>query len=115
MAFFTFEGGVIDRIALQFLTKFQSFKREFEYLKGYTVNSVVLDELLLSNLTQKQWLQQSEILQDSLSKSVVDKAFKEYPDVVYNKYSEEHSDILLTRLKQCDSIALFFHEHLTEN
>jgi hypothetical protein len=112
MAFFDFRGGIIDKVALLFLPKLQSFERSFPNLKGYTINGELLDHALLVNLSSAQWSEQARALQTALSSNEVKNAFHNYPHEVREQWAQVHQKILLIRLEKADTIASFFYDYL---
>lgn len=112
MAFFDFRGGVIDKIALLFLPKLQTFEKSFPNLKGYTINGETLDRALLSNVSEGQWLEQSRALQESMSLMKIKNSFRKYPDTVFEIWGPVHQGVLIERLRKAETIAAFFYDYL---
>lgn len=113
MAFYDFREGIIDKIALKLVPKFQSFDSSFSNIPGYVMNGAELQRNLLGQLNESQWRQAAASLQDSLDGRAMSEAFRQYPDNIYDIYGKHHQAILRYRLDRADSIARILYRLTT--
>jgi len=110
MAFSYYKDGLINRFALMFTDKFQSFTPDYENVKGLVKNSLSMDSKLLKTISEKDVLSASNHLRESLTDSVIIKAFQEYPKAVFAKLGEKHIETLIERRDKLDKAAKRFLE-----
>lgn len=114
MAFHLFDDGVINQSFLLFNNMFRSFHPEFEDVSGFSANSRDIDHIVLSGVPEKYYITYADSLQHSLTDQVIRKSFKEYPDAIYQKIGEEHTEILIARRNQLKEVAKLFHKAVNE-
>lgn len=112
MAFFKFDDGTLNQFALVLNNKFQSFNPEIEDVSGLIRNSKNIDYAILKNTPLDDFLKQSNHVQNTVTDSVIDRAFKTYPSHIYAKYGENHASILKQRITHLDSAATDFYKLL---
>ncbi|ELR68685.1 hypothetical protein C900_05948 [Fulvivirga imtechensis AK7] len=110
MAFYQFNDGLMNKFALLINNKFQSFDRSYGQVSGLAKNSAELDAMLLKNIPLRAFTQQSLELQKTFTDTVIQSAFKAYPQGIYDEYGHKHANIFKDRLHQLDSIAVEFYK-----
>lgn len=110
MAFYCFNDGLMNKFALLLNNKFQSFDQTYGEISGLVKNSADLDFLLLRDIGQEDFTEQAAKLQGVLTDSVIQSAFKVYPQDIYASYGRRHIDILKDRLDRLDSVAIGFYQ-----
>lgn len=78
---------------------FEGFHEEIRNVKGYNSSPLTyaLDLIALSGSTKEEWIAQAKFIQDNLTESVVDEAFKAFPKEVNDETVSELKRILLAR------------------
>ncbi|UII30299.1 hypothetical protein LVD17_18560 [Fulvivirga ulvae] len=109
MAFFKFDDGLLNQVALAINNKFQSFNAQYDDISGLIRNSKDIDRYILRNVSLDQFISQAEHVQNVLSDSVIDNAFRVYPESVYRQLGEKHVRILKERRAKLDSASVIFH------
>ncbi|MCE3281976.1 MAG: hypothetical protein K0Q66_713, partial [Chitinophagaceae bacterium] len=110
IAFYVFDEGIINRLAVGFNDKFQSFRPEFDNIKGLMKQSKKMDRQYLSGLPQSAFVSMATSIQAQLSSEQIAAAFQHYPPVIYKKYGRTHEAILAERLKRLTAAAAEFHK-----
>ncbi|WP_221418103.1 hypothetical protein [Fulvivirga kasyanovii] len=110
MAFFKFDDGILNHVALAINNKFQTFNPEYDDISGLIRNSKDIDQYILRHVPLSEFLSKAKHVQNVLTDSVIYEAFKKYPPPVYNQYGAEHINILKERRARLDSAATVFHE-----
>ena len=85
----------------------EGFTAEIRSVKGFNSSpkTYVLDVALLGETEKQQWLDQAEYLQENLTPSVIDEAFKAFPEEVRDETISEIKTILMARLSQIKKTA----------
>lgn len=85
----------------------EGFTAEIRSVKGFNSSPMtyVLDVALLGETEKQQWLDQAEYLQENLTPSVIDEAFKAFPEEVRDETIIEIKTILMARLSQIKQTA----------
>lgn len=113
MAFFKFDDGLLNHVALAINNKFQSFNPHYDDISGLIRNSKDIDHYILNGLPLSEFLNKAHLVQNTLTDSVINEAFKAYPPPIYKQYGEEHAAILKQRRQHLDSAATVFHQLIT--
>lgn len=113
MAFYKFNEGFLSFIALMINPKFQSFTSHFDNVEALTSNSRKLDESILGNLKDIDlFIAEAEFIKQSVSDSVIEKAFKNYPPEIFEVVGKEHIEILKSRRDKLSDATIRFYEAL---
>ncbi|MCA6074859.1 hypothetical protein [Fulvivirga sedimenti] len=105
MAFYKFHDGLINALAIRVNPKFQSFVADIDDISGYLINGKELDSVLLPSISSKEWIRIADSLQTNLSESVIEDAFRAYPEPIYNRIGPQHAEILKQRIGQLNRVA----------
>lgn len=115
IAFYVFDEGIINQLALQANEKFQSFRKEFGNIKGLMHQSKKLDKQILAGIPKQNFIAMAEEMKRSLSDASIRSAFNQYPPAVYAKFGQLHESILTNRLTQLPTVAETFHSLVNED
>lgn len=110
VAFFQFDEGLFSHIALAFVPKFQSFRKDFGKISGLMHQSRDLDLRMLRGVEKEAYTKNATEIQRVLSAELIHEAFLHYPPNIYEMVGKEHEEILKARLRQLPEVALKFHE-----
>ena len=114
MAFYKFNGGMINKFVLKFNSKFQSYRSEFDNVEGLAVQAEKLDKAILRPLTKEEFIHQA-FIQQQLTDEIINKAFLQYPPEVHRVLGNKHEQVLKSRLKALPEAAGKFYQHLQKN
>ncbi|SDL70462.1 metallophosphoesterase [Kriegella aquimaris] len=94
----------------------EGFNKEIRSVKGFNSSpkTYVLDMALLTETTRRQWLDQAEFIQQNLTKEVIEKAFKMFPEEVRDATVTEIEEILLSRIANINETALEYYDVLNK-
>ena len=89
----------------------EGFNKEIRSVKGFNSSpkTYVLDMALLSETTREQWLGQAKIIQENLTREVIEKAFELFPEEVMDATATQIEDILLSRIANVRETALEYY------
>lgn len=110
MAFFKFDDGLLNQFALFLNNKFQSFKPDYEDVSGLMKNSSSIDRFILGNISEDTFVEMAQHVQSVITDSLIDKAFREYPQGIYQELAPEHTTTLKIRRSKLPEIARKFHK-----
>ncbi|UII26456.1 hypothetical protein LVD15_24695 [Fulvivirga maritima] len=112
MAFYNFNDGLLNKVALQINNKFQSFTPEYEDISGLIRNSKELDLKLLAQMSKADFIETAEKLQSTFTDESIDAAFSKYPHSIYTTYGKLHKKTFKQRLAKLDEAAGEFYDLL---
>jgi len=94
----------------------EGFKEDIRSVKGFNSSPMtyVLDLTLLGETEKSQWLAQAKYLQENLTASAIDKAFKAFPKEVHDETVVEIKNILLARLSHIQETAEEYYKILNK-
>ena len=115
MAFYKFDDGLLNHLALAINHKFQSFNPEYDDVSGLMKNSKELDLKILSAMSQDDFLYQARQIKEQLTPTVIGRAFAIYPEEIYTEYGQKHIEIFNERLKNIELLAKTFHQVLNSD
>lgn len=69
--------------------QYQNFSESYGNLKGLNNNSLDLTRRFTNQLTKSEWLKIAEDMEASVTDEVIDKAVRNYPNPVFEKYGDE--------------------------
>lgn len=115
IAFYIFDEGVINRVAVRANEKFQSFRPQFGSIAGLMKQSKKQDRQILKGVAKQHYIALARQLQQQLDSAAVGAAFREYPPAIYQRVGREHESILASRLKQLPSVAAAFHKLVNDD
>ena len=115
MAFYKFNDGVINQLALHVNNKFQSFESDFDDLSGYFRNGRELDTLFLGLCTNEDWENISFRFMNRLTPQKIHQAFQQLPPPVYDMVGEDQAEILQERVKKLPEITGFMSNNYSPN
>ena len=89
--FYKFNDGVITWLASNtpFLKKFQTFHHNYGNLSGWLFNARFIDARALNEVTREEWNQHAEAIKAALNDEVINEAFSNLPNLVYQKIGPE--------------------------
>ncbi len=105
MAFYLFNDGVINKLAVRINPKFQSFVPVIDDISGYLVNGRELDSVILASVNREQWNIVADSLKRAFSRELIHDAFSSYPESIHQRTGGLHSDILIQRIDQLNDVA----------
>ncbi|WP_017733312.1 hypothetical protein [Nafulsella turpanensis] len=109
-AFYTFNEGALSHLALLLNKKFQSFRKDYGKVSGLMKQSAKQDVMILADVPLADFVETAREIQEELTDEVIHKAFKQYPEPVYEMKGKEHEEILKVRLEKLpEAAAEFFH------
>ncbi len=114
MAFYNFNEGAINKVALLFNSKFQSFTSNYENVAGLMVQAAPLDRAILKNLTKDELQNQALFIQAQITPQVIEEAFRKYPPEVFELIGKEHIEIFSNRLSKLPEAVEQFYLNLHE-
>ena len=90
----------------------EGFNEDIRSVKGFNSSPMtyVLDLTLLGETEKSQWLAQAKYLQENLTSSIIDRAFKAFPKEVRDETAEEIKNILLARLSHIQETAAAYYK-----
>ncbi|HEX6913722.1 MAG TPA: hypothetical protein VF145_00690 [Chitinophagaceae bacterium] len=115
MAFYVFDEGVVNNIALRSNEKFQSYRGKFGRISGLVKQSREMDKRFLKNIPLEIFLRTADEIRSQLSPQSISAAFRQYPPVIYQRYGRPHEAILQSRLTQLRYVAAEFHDIISGN
>ena len=113
---FSFYDGLVTGIARQtlpFLRQLQSFEPEVKSVKWTTWSARLIDRTFLNSLDWKAWQEQIQFIQENLSNSVIDSAFKAWPQTVQDDVAEKIKRNIKSRRDNLTSIARKHYEFVS--
>jgi hypothetical protein len=107
--------NIVTRI-IPSLRLMEGFNEEIRSVKGFNSSPMtyVLDLTLLGETEKSEWLAQAKYLQENLTASVIDKAFKAFPEEVRDETVVEIKNILLARLSHIQETAEEYYKILNK-
>lgn len=110
IAFYKFNEGLLSKIVLLFNNKLQSYQKDFGKVSGLMKQSRELDQMILQGVPMSEFGKVSQEIQQELTYEVIQEAFRQYPNPIYEKAGQQHEAILKARLEQLpDAATAFFH------
>ncbi|MEX0966547.1 MAG: hypothetical protein WD077_04865 [Bacteroidia bacterium] len=110
VAFFVFNEGFMNKLALLFTNRLPSFRPQYGNLKA-RINRE-LDPMILKKVPVSKFIQTAKELQAAMTDEIIHEAFLEYPDAVYEMFGEQHQAVLKARLEKLTREAEIFHGRL---
>lgn len=115
MAFYVFDEGIINKLVLRANNKFQSFRNNFDNIKGLMHQSHEMDQKILGGMPKQIFISIANDIISKLDAASVTKAFSQYPAAIYQKFGKQHEEILMSRLSALPSVAEKFYELVNKN
>ena len=116
-AFSIMGDGALMNIATRIippLKLMEGFMDDVRNVKGFNSSPYSLDMIILNSTDKKQWDEQVAFIQNNISPSRIDEAFKAFPKEVQDETIIEIKRVLLERLKNLPSIANGYYEVLSK-
>ena len=85
--------------------QYQNFDESYGNLKGLNQNSLALTRRFTNQLTKEDWLEAAEEIRSNLDDEVIERAVKNYPEPVFEKYGEETIRIIKERRDKIMEVA----------
>lgn len=85
--------------------QYQEFVESYGNLKGLTFNSLGLTRRFTNNLTKEDWLEIARDMQSSLTDEVIERAVRDFPPPIYDKFGAEIIRVLKIRRAQLADVA----------
>ncbi|MEM6726702.1 MAG: BamA/TamA family outer membrane protein, partial [Bacteroidota bacterium] len=98
--------------SLWILRKFQSFQPRVKSIKGLSFNGRHFDRSFINELTREDFKKISTEMQQQVTDQVIDSAFLNFPEEIYNINGERFSSILKERRDRLDETADRFYSLL---
>ncbi|SRX54909.1 metallophosphoesterase [Aequorivita sp. CIP111184] len=114
-AFSSFDGNIFDFTRSLFNGSKQThvYGKNLKDLGWFNKEGVILDRALLENSGRGQWKYLARVLQDSITDSVIEKAFSKLPQEVQDESLEEIKQKLKERKKNLVDIADSYYSYLS--
>ncbi|OAD89974.1 phosphoesterase [Aequorivita soesokkakensis] len=114
-AFSSFDGNIFDFTRSLFNGSKQThvYGKNLTDLRWFNKEGVILDRALLENSGRGQWKYLAKVLQDSITDSVIEKAFGKIPQEVQDESLEEIKQKLKARKKNLVEIADSYYTYLS--
>ncbi len=114
-AFSSFDGNIFDFTRSLFNGSKQThvYGKNLTDLRWFNKEGVILDRALLENSGRGQWKYLAKVLQDSITDSVIEKAFGKIPQEVQDESLEEIKQKLKDRKKNLVEIADSYYTYLS--
>ena len=111
--------GALMKIATRIipgLRLMEGFNEDIRSVKGFNSSPMtyVLDLTLLGETEKSQWMAQAKYLQENLTPSAIDQAFKSFPEEVRDETVDEIKEILLARLSHIQETANEYYQILNK-
>jgi hypothetical protein len=108
--------GVIPYLATRkwALRNVQGYDYTIKDLNGLNAAGGFLDRIFLTGLEKRDWLHVAREVQESLSDSVIDAAFRKLPDPIYNISGRKTRDMLVKRRNDLEKYAAGYYRFLSE-
>lgn len=113
---FFLNQGIIPWIAARrwAVWKNQGFDYEIKDIAGLNFNARHFDRFLLTELSQKQWLATATELQSALNDTVIENAFKQWPEKIRQQSADEIIRKLKARRDKLPQYALDYYKILAK-
>lgn len=85
--------------------QYQNFSENYGNLKGLNYNSLDLTRRFTNQLTKEEWLEIAADIKNSLTDKVIEKAVRNYPEPVFERYGDETISILKIRRDKLISVS----------
>jgi hypothetical protein len=114
-AFSSFDGNIFDFTRSLFNGSKQThvYGKNLTDLRWFNKEGVILDRALLENSGRGQWKYLAKVLQDSITDSIIEKAFGKIPQEVQDESLEEIKQKLKDRKKNLVEIADSYYTYLS--
>lgn len=93
----------------------QPYSGNIRDVDHWNFNERYLDRYFLNGLDEQDWKEQVKYLQDKLTYSVVNAAFRKMPDTIFKLKGEKLRTSFLSRKDKLDSLALHYYRFLSED
>lgn len=113
--FFSNEG-VIPKVGSRkwIMPKFQGFDREIRDVKGFNFNARFFDRLFLTQLSEKDWLEEVRLVQSRLTDNLIREAVRQMPEPIYNLSGPEITRKLISRKNNLQEQAMNYYRFLAK-
>lgn len=112
MAFYKFDDGYLNLLALKVHPRFQSFHEDYKNISGLVYNPKKIDVRILNGLDERAFLSLAKELQSNLTDSIIERAFQNYPPEVHQLIGQEQTRILKSRRDKLVEAAREFYQAL---
>ena len=109
-----------DGVLLNYLTKsipalrlMQSFEGDIKNVKWFNLEAYPLDKALINQAGRNLWIEEAKYIQNMLTDSHIDKAFKQLPVEVQDEALNELKTRLKARLQNLEKIANSYYSYLS--
>ncbi len=94
---------------------FQTYRKNLRKVEDLNRSGRNLDEILLAGLSYKDWQEVADSVQQALTDEVIDQAFRQMPDTIYQLTASRIIDKLKSRRDQLPQIAKDYFEEVSDN
>ncbi len=114
-AFSSFDGNILDiaRSIFSGSRQIHVYDENLSDLEWFNEEGIILDRALLERSGREQWQYAAKQIQDSLSTSIIEDAFKEIPQEVQNSELQKIKETLIARKKNLGEIADRYYDYLS--
>ena len=111
-----FDGGLFNLARAVFNTsrQFQVYDEQLKHTKWFNAAGIKLDHALIQNNGRQAWLEEAEIIQQSITDEVIEDAFKDLPTEVQDETAAEIIKKLKGRRNNLVEIAEDYYEYLAK-
>jgi hypothetical protein len=88
----------------------EGFMDDIRNVKGFNFSPFSLDMTLLNETSKSQWDEQVKLIQNNLTETIIDEAFKSFPREVQDQTIVEIKRVLLARIKNLPRIANEYYQ-----
>ncbi len=117
-AFFRFDGLLPRLVKLSGNLQFRrltNFEDAYDDILGLNYNGALLDRRFTSKLSERDWLELADSLQESLTDAVIQEAVTEFPAEIYAYHGEEIAETLMKRRDRLKEAASKYYRVLSRN
>jgi hypothetical protein len=115
-AFSNYDGALLDflKLIIQPAKAFQEYDGELKDIKWINSAGIKLDRNFTQNSTKEDWLAQARFIQENLSDTQIEAAFKKFPLEVIDDTTESIKDKLKVRRGNLVDIASRYYDYLSK-
>ena len=114
--FSNFDGAFFStaRAVVGLVNKFAVYGEDIEDLKWFNFAAIALDRSVLQNVGDETWLQEAQFIQEHMTDSVIEAAFKELPVEVQGGITDDLIAKVKGRRDRIVDIAMGYYDILSE-
>ena len=94
-------------------SKFQPYEPEIRDIKGWNFNARYFDRFFLNQLSEDDWMEQINVVQATLTDSLIHLAMKQMPDEIYRLSGKELAEICIQRRNNLKLQAIEYYRFIS--